>query len=201
MTGDLETGPKHHKLSIYPKTQFGQQKRSFGSEYFKEYQWLEYSIKKDAAFCFSCRIFGGASVNEDTWTKNGFNNWQKLCERLKKHNIALSHITCVTKLSSFYSSKSKGSVVAQLSSVHKEQIRKNRLYISHLIDIVLFLGKQGVAFRGHYENDESINQGNFKELCKLYAKSVPDFENMYSKDTNYSSWRIQNDLLIFVPVP
>lgn len=85
----------------------------------------------------------------------------QLSERLKKHNIALSHITCVSKLSSFYSSKSKGSVVAQLSSAHKEQIRKNRLYISHLIDIVLILGKQGVAFRGHYENDESINQGIF----------------------------------------
>lgn len=51
----------------------------------------------------------------------------QLSERLKKHNIALSHITCVSKLSSFYSSKSKGSVVAQLSSAHKEQIRKNRL--------------------------------------------------------------------------
>jgi hypothetical protein len=37
--------------------------------------------------------------------------------------------------------------------------------------------------------------GNFKELCTLYVKSVPDFENMYSKDTNYSSWRIQNELV------
>lgn len=85
----------------------------------------------------------------------------QLSERLKKHNIALSHMTCVSKLSSFYSSKTTGTVVAQLSSAHREQIRKNRQYISHLIDIVLFLGKQGVAFRGHYENDESINQGTF----------------------------------------
>jgi hypothetical protein len=37
--------------------------------------------------------------------------------------------------------------------------------------------------------------GYFKELCTLYVKSVPDFENMYSKDTNYSSWRIQNELV------
>jgi len=62
---------------MYPKTQFGQQKRSFSSEYFKEYQWLEYSMKKDAALCFPCKIFVRASVNEDTWTKNGFKNWQK----------------------------------------------------------------------------------------------------------------------------
>lgn len=48
----------------------------------------------------------------------------QLSERLKKHNIALSHITCVSKLSSFYSSKTKGTVVAQLSSAHREQIRK-----------------------------------------------------------------------------
>jgi len=42
-------------LLINTKPQFGQQKRSFSSEYFKDYQWLEYIIKKDAAFCFPCR--------------------------------------------------------------------------------------------------------------------------------------------------
>jgi len=46
-----------------------------------------------------------------------------------------------------------------------------------------------------YTNTLSNVLGNFKELCKLYAKSVPDFENMYTKDTNYSSWRIQNELV------
>jgi hypothetical protein len=37
--------------------------------------------------------------------------------------------------------------------------------------------------------------GHFKELCTLYVKSVSDFENMYFKDTNYRSWRIQNELV------
>jgi len=32
--------------------------------------------------------------------------------------------------------------------------------MAQIIEIVLYLGKQGVAFRGHSEKCDSINQGN-----------------------------------------
>jgi len=44
-----------------------------------------------------------------------------------------------------------------------------------LIDIVLFIGQQGIPYRGKYEaahslTDNSLNHGNFLELVKLVAK-------------------------------
>lgn len=61
-------------------TKFGTQKRSFNSSYFNEYSWLEYSIKKDALYCFPCRNFGtNNNEGKDTFTKTGFRNWKKVC--------------------------------------------------------------------------------------------------------------------------
>lgn len=52
-----------------------------------------------------------------------------------------------------------GSVHTQLSSQHKLLVESNRHYISTLIDITLLLANQGLAFRGHDESKNSLNQG------------------------------------------
>lgn len=63
-------------------------------------------------------------------------------------------------MNAYQLSKSSGSVVSQLSTAHQEQIKKNRLYIKYLIEFTLYLAKQGIAFRGHNEDENSLNQGN-----------------------------------------
>ena len=40
-----------------PMRQFGNQQRSFNKSWMDYYSWLEYSVAKDAAFCFACRHF------------------------------------------------------------------------------------------------------------------------------------------------
>ena len=52
-----------------------------------------------------------------------------------------------------------GSVHTQLSSQHQLLVEGNRKYMSTLIDIVLLLANQGLAFRGHDESKDSLNQG------------------------------------------
>ncbi len=56
--GEKDTGPKQPKLHHYPKEHFGLQKRSFQPNWFQTFAWLEYSEKKDSAYCFACRVFG-----------------------------------------------------------------------------------------------------------------------------------------------
>jgi len=46
----------------YPVTILHGKKRSFNSQWFKKYQWLEYSKEQDAAFCFPCRFLVGMLV-------------------------------------------------------------------------------------------------------------------------------------------
>lgn len=79
--GKIDTGPFQPYLDVYPRTQFGKQNRSFSKTYYKEYAWVEYSLKKDAVYCFACRIFGiGDLVSKEssTFTRQGLNNWQKI---------------------------------------------------------------------------------------------------------------------------
>jgi hypothetical protein len=68
----------------------------------------------------------------------------------------------------YKSSLKRGSVVIQLSSFHKKQVETNHKYMSSLIDIVLYLAKQGIAFRGHNENLDSLNQGTFIILLNYF---------------------------------
>lgn len=64
-------------------------------------------------------------------------------------------------MSGYLASKKSGSVMVKQCSSYKEQVAKNRTYIGMLIDIILFLGKQGIAHRGHRENADSLNQGTY----------------------------------------
>jgi len=71
------------------------------------------------------------------------------------HASTKVHLNCSTKMLGYESSKKEGSVISKMSSYHKIQIERNRNYISQLIDILLYLAKQGITFRGHIENAES----------------------------------------------
>jgi len=51
---------------------------------------------------------------------------------------------------------------------YNENVRFNRLFMEHLIDIVLFLGRQELAFRGHNESSSSLNKVHFKELFDMH---------------------------------
>jgi len=42
----------------------GKQNRSFSAKYLKEYSWLEYSLEKNAIFCFCCQNFGCGDVDK-----------------------------------------------------------------------------------------------------------------------------------------
>ena len=46
--------PAQPRLSSFPKSKFGSQKRSFQAADYSCFPFLEYSVQKNSAFCFSC---------------------------------------------------------------------------------------------------------------------------------------------------
>ena len=58
----------------FPSRAYGSTNRSFQAQWYQEYEWLEYSIERDAAFCFPCRFFGVAP--DHTFTSTGFRDWK-----------------------------------------------------------------------------------------------------------------------------
>lgn len=59
----------------------------------------------------------------------------------------------------------------RLSAInHNKQVDINRKILARLIDVVCYLGKRELAFRGHRENEGSLNRGNYCEILNLLAK-------------------------------
>ena len=57
-TNDLGVDdPKQVRLRTYSVSMFGTKKIFFNVAWFQRWDWLEYSVKFDAAFCFPCRNF------------------------------------------------------------------------------------------------------------------------------------------------
>ena len=78
--GTLDSGPSRPILDKYVKNAAG---RCFHSEWYKYYEWLEYSMVQNKAYCFACRHFStSTSKSELAFRTNGFSNWKKLTQTL-----------------------------------------------------------------------------------------------------------------------
>ena len=61
-------------------------------------------------------------------------------------------------------------VVSLVNHQRKKEVDENRRYLINIIETLIFLGRQGISFRGHRENSVSLNKGNFLELLAFRAK-------------------------------
>jgi len=59
-------------------------------------------------------------------------------------------------------------------------VDKERKKWRAIIDVILFLNKQHLSFRGHREDFDSKKQSNFLETFKLSAKYNPVMNNHHS---------------------
>jgi len=71
----------------------------------------------------------------------------------------LSHISSFEKFQLFIQTEKTGNVHTQLSTAHKDSVQKNRNDLKVIIEISIYLARQGIAQRGHDESEHSNNQG------------------------------------------
>ncbi|XP_029348294.1 zinc finger MYM-type protein 1-like [Acyrthosiphon pisum] len=126
--GNLDSGPVQPILKVYPKTAFGSQNRSFGSKYFKEYNWLEYSIEKDAIFCFPCRMFSTSSGHVEDVFLSGTRDAKTGKTKLKLHEISDHHLTANLRWSAYKNSVKNGDVISKMSTALQKEIQTNRIW-------------------------------------------------------------------------
>ena len=82
-----QIGPQQPKLFNYPQnediTSSSKQNR-FTAVWFSQYPFLEYSIEKDAAFCYVCQMFLTGIDRErstQSWSSTGVRKWDKMKSR------------------------------------------------------------------------------------------------------------------------
>jgi len=195
--GTVATGPAQPILTQYPRTKFGNNSRSFSSHWYTSHRFIEYSVSKDAVFCYPCRVFHcGSSYRDGAFTVEGVRDWKNLAKKLQKHIASQFHGDCFCKWEAYEQSSKAGSVVSQLSAENKKKISENRDYAKKVTRLIIFLGRQGLALRGHDESTESTNRGNFLELCSLFGEYDSKFAQKHTEYFNLTSPSIQNDLIM-----
>ncbi|KAK0138714.1 Zinc finger MYM-type protein 1 [Merluccius polli] len=96
----------------------------------------------------------------------------------------------------YEASAAHGSVVEQLDSANEKEIKERREYLSRVVAVTKFLGKQNIPFRGHDEGISSDNHGNFLECINLLKEFDP-FLQSYSAPSHctYLSPSSQNEVI------
>ncbi|XP_071912126.1 uncharacterized protein [Coffea arabica] len=183
----LTRGPCQPIGHMYPKTSFGKQHRSFQDSWYQKFVWLEYSISKDAAFCFWCFLFKtqnkGGRYADDAFTKTGFNNWKKAMERFNEHIGAVNSCHNDARIQFENFQDQRHSVSNVLRSCGREIDIAYRTRLTAALDVTRFLLKQGLAFRGNDESTSSSNRGNFLELFEWYSQRNTEIFEVVNQNT------------------
>jgi len=150
----------------FPYRNIGGVPRRFSIQWLYNYEWLEYSVKKDSAFCFICYLFKKGSGSK-TFIVDGWNNWNIGNTTLLKHSGSRAHKAAQERHIGFMNPKV--AIDYNIDKWSEEELRLYKKRLTYSLRCIKFLLHQGLAFRGHDESEESSNRGNFIELLKFLA--------------------------------
>ncbi|CAF4908916.1 unnamed protein product, partial [Rotaria socialis] len=172
--------------------------RHFCYPRFQLYKWLEFSEMTNRAYCFVCRYAYSEGHSEKGFTVDGFNNWSVAIAKFNKHQATMSHKYANDLwINAVKNHKNNNDVAKQLNRQHEKQASENRLYLQEIIRTILLLARQGLALRGHREDEESENKGNLLELLELRSFDNDLIKSKF-KSLQYTHHSIQNELLCLI---
>ncbi|KAL4598935.1 hypothetical protein ACB092_11G092500 [Castanea dentata] len=184
----------------YPVSYFSGKPRRFRAKWCVTRNWLEYSIAKDAAFCFYCYLFGqyvGKQGGGDAFVMKGFKLWNQLV-KLDSHvgGVNSAHNQAVKKSEDLL--KEKQHIQSVLVKQSNQDKAEYRVQLNAIVDCIRFLLCRGLAFRGHDESQGSSDKGNFLELLQFlgdHNESINEVLQNTWKNCKLTHHDIQKDIV------
>ena len=121
---------------------------------------------------------------EDAFIVNGFNNWKRAREIFGHHHLGEFH-TEVQIIRNLQAPSVAAQLVVQAQSAQFE----NRLMLLRQLSSLKFLLRQGMAVRGHKEEEENLVQ-----LIDLRSEDVPALKRWLEKH-QYMSHQVVNEMI------
>ncbi len=145
-------------------------------------------------------MFGTKGHHQEAFVSNGFQNWKSALEKFRAHQCSVAHKSAILawEVGKQIQHNPERNVVSLINQQQKKVVDENRQYLKNIVETLVFIGRQGISLRGHRENEESLNKGNFLELLMFQAKNNPLISRFFAnkeKNVTYTSPGIQNDLL------
>ncbi|KAF0713627.1 zinc finger MYM-type protein 1-like, partial [Aphis craccivora] len=127
-------------------------------------KWLSYSLHLNKIYCVTC-LTSPFTQGITSSTKHVYNQVESH-EKSSTHGMALM---------SFLLQSKNQCTKSLLTKKHSEDVLQRRLVLRRIIDIIKFIGTQGLEFRGKHEaafslDNNNTNHGNFLALVLLLAK-------------------------------
>ncbi|CAF5190644.1 unnamed protein product, partial [Rotaria magnacalcarata] len=181
----IELGPYEPHLSTYPRRatnnlaenddveSTSKKSLSFQDRWYCDYPLIEYSILKDRAYCFACRLFGsgpGSLLADRAWTTNGVYQWKKMTGKygkLNKHFKSTAHISAYQRLQTHCIIYCICLERVYVNHRQQELLKLNRYVISTLLDVTKVLTRQSLSFRAEIESEGNFNDGGLN-MCGEY---------------------------------
>jgi hypothetical protein len=175
--------------------------RSFKYTWYTSHKWLCASIFKNKLFCWPCLLL--TNLRQNIWVSRGYSDLKNLSAAVKKHEASKDHLqNCLSLKRLEKNAPTIGDALeahgALSIKLYNEEVRKNRILLTYLIDVTVTLAKQELAFRGRDESNNSFNTGNFKEIFNLLIKRDSEIQAHIKKIGGVFtglSKTIQNDLI------
>ncbi|XP_044431593.1 uncharacterized protein [Triticum aestivum] len=157
----LKKGPCHPYGHDFPCNTTD--KRVFRKEWFDEFDWLEYSVKENKAYCFYCYLFkqpvSNVKFGGNVFNQDGYKNWKKAMEyfRLHEGSTKSAHNNARRHCTDFKNRKQ--SVAYAMTTQTERSHLEYQDCLMAIMGVVRYLLRQGLAFRGHDESKTSRNKG------------------------------------------
>lgn len=178
--------------------------RKFNIDWLRKYSWLRYSSSLNGVFCGPCSILLTESKRngKGILVNKPFSNWVKISTTLKNHSLFSYHLEAVVAADALKTTTENPSkrIDVQTSTTLQRQVERNKHILRQIIRAVIYLGKQGLPFRGSIENVTSTkNPGNFLALLKIFAETdevlQAHLESPVHRNVTYLSPTSQNELI------
>lgn len=178
--------------------------RKFNTSWLEKYPWLRYSPALDGVFCGACALFLSRDKRKDKGllVNKPFSNWVKLSDTLSTHSKHSYHLAALQSADIFKMTVenpvSRIDVLA--NSALQARIAENKHILRQIVRTILFLAKQGMAFRGDIEDVSSNkNPGNFLALLAMLAENDSvlhgHLHQPRARNAIYLSPRSQNEII------
>ncbi|XP_076912635.1 uncharacterized protein LOC143571005 [Bidens hawaiensis] len=175
-------------------------KRSREEVEVSEDEIVEYSASKDAAFCLWCYLFPtGNRHGDEVFINHGFRNWKKEIENFRDHEGGQNSRHNHARVQFELFKDQRHNLDNVLSQQCKQDEIVYRVRLTAVVDVIRFLLKQGLAFRGHDESISSNSRGNFIELVKWYCERNDEVNKAFNSKSHgnnqLTSPKIQKEIV------
>uniref|UniRef100_H3AHI3 DUF4371 domain-containing protein n=1 Tax=Latimeria chalumnae TaxID=7897 RepID=H3AHI3_LATCH len=154
-------------------------------------KWLTGSAVSNRLYCWPCLLL---SKKKGTWTNEGYCDWKHFSRSASLHCSSQEHIQNEVSL------KCMEREEMSIDTLLSEQ-QKNQEVLKRLIDSIVLLSRQELAFCCHDETAESVNQGNYRQLFDYFFRHDDELRAHWQENFNIFSGQsktIQNQLIFCI---